>query len=130
MKKQLLTMILCVSTMLCISSTTKTYTFNPNQDHSISLSDATTLCHNFRAAHPTLNAANAFGKTAITTILNQTGCVGIRMYKAIDNTGLETLVIVGVDSDGNDLYTGYIADRSLCCTPCWKCSVTNPLNTD
>ena len=102
-------------------------TFTGNENHGISLTQASAMTKNYRdSASATTTIAFYFGKTAIQDILNQEGCVGIRIYKAIDENSEEQLVLTGVNSSGNDLYNGLLADRSLKC-PAY-CSASNPLN--
>ena len=47
-----------------------------------------------------------FGKDHIQDLLNQTGCVGIRIYYGKDgtaNTDPAQMILVGTDVDGNDM---------------------------
>jgi hypothetical protein len=46
-------------------------------------------------------------------------------YYALDENGKQQLIIVGVDSNENDLYQGVIADRSISCPP--NCPTNSPL---
>ena len=41
------------------------------------------------------------GKNILNQIINQPDCAGIRFYNALEETGEKTLVLVGIDSDGN-----------------------------
>ncbi len=103
--------------------------FTGNEDHSISLSEAAQMTKNYRDTITSgTTIAHYFGKNAIEEILAQTGCVGIRIYYAITETGQKQLVITGVNSSENDLYNGKLADRSVCCPS--KCSSANPLNSN
>jgi hypothetical protein len=43
------------------------------------------------------------GKTIIDQILAQPGCVGFRIFDALNEAGEKTLVYVGIDSKGNNL---------------------------
>ena len=81
---------------------------------------------NFRRAHPKAVRAHYFGKTKLLEVLNQKGCVGLRMYHAIDLAGTAQLVSVGVSGDGADLVRGLILDT---CIPCPSyCDRKSPLN--
>jgi len=103
--------------------------FTGNEDHSISLSDAAAMTKSYRNSAGSGAIIGAYyGKAAINTILAQTGCVGIRIYYAIDSSGTKQMVIVGVDSSENDLCNGSLADRGLTCPS--RCSSSNPLNTN
>ena len=101
--------------------------FTGNENHDITLQEASAMTANYRNASPGAVLGHYFGNSAISAILAQTGCVGIRMYYAITNEGVKQLVLVGVDSNGNDLYNGLLADRSYNCPP--DCGNSNPLNT-
>ena len=100
-------------------------TFTGNEDHSISLNDATGFTARYRETMGTDFLGGFFGKSAISEILNQTGCVGIRIYNAIDDKGENCYVLVGADSDENDMYDGKLAEVSLGCPP--KCPEESPL---
>jgi hypothetical protein len=102
-------------------------TCTSSQNHSITLEEASELTANFRSANPNAVKCHYFGKDAIQAILNQTACVGIRIYYGQDSNGNKQPVIVGVDEACNDLYQGLLAERG---TPCpSNCSTTNPLNS-
>jgi hypothetical protein len=70
--------------------------------------------------------AHFFGKSIINSILSQEGCMGIRVYYALDENNVRQLIIVGADANENDMYTGIIAERSVICPP--FCGGGNPLN--
>lgn len=102
--------------------------FTGNEDHDFPLQTASEWTANYRNSNPsTATIAHYFGKTAIQNIFNQNGCVGMRIYYALDDSGNKQLIIVGVDSDGNDLYNGLLAERSFRCPS--VCSSSNPLNS-
>jgi hypothetical protein len=105
--------------------------YTGNEDHSISLSQASEWTKNYRNTASAVSTnpitAHLFGKDAILAILNQQGCKGIRIYYALDDAGKQQLIVVGADSSKNDLYEGLLAERSDPCPMC--CSSANPLNT-
>jgi hypothetical protein len=101
--------------------------FTGNEDHGITLSEAAAMTANYRNDNPDETIAHYFGKAAITDIFNQNGCVGMRVYYGLDDTGKKQLIIVGVDANGNDLYNGKLAERSFKCPP--DCGAVNPLNS-
>lgn len=104
-------------------------TYTGNENHDISLDAAAQMTKNFRdTVSTTATIALYFGKKAIQDILNQENCVGLRLYYAINENSQNQLVAVGVDSSGNDLYQGKLADRALCCPN--YCSSANPLNSN
>lgn len=92
-------------------------TFTGNEGSYITLTQGNAWTANYRNAHPTSVKAHFYGKTKLNEILNQSGCVGIRIYRAIDDTGVEELVLVGVNANGSDLTGGLILDRSVACPP-------------
>lgn len=50
-------------------------------------------------------------------ILAQPECSGIRYYNARHPEGRDTIVLVGVDSEGRDLWNGTIAEEAAPCPP-------------
>jgi len=103
--------------------------FTGTEDQFITLADGSTMTKNYRntlsSAADTI--AHYFSKDTINGLLNQTDCVGIRIYYALDSVGHKQLVACGVYANGNDIYTGLIADKSICCPT--NCSSANPLNS-
>jgi hypothetical protein len=92
--------------------------FDGNEDHSINLERAATLTANYRKDADT----NAFlggyiSRKALMNILEQDVCVGIRIYNAKSDAGDPTFVLVGVDSEGEDLTGGEIAQFVAGCPP-------------
>ena len=78
----------------------------------------------FRTKNPDAIKCWLVQASLIQDILNQAGCAGLRMYNAL-NGDSATLVIVGVDQNGDDM-TAKIVEYVL---PCPKsCSADNPLN--
>jgi hypothetical protein len=63
-------------------------------------------------------------------MLNQPNCVGTRIYYGLKDDGTQCLVLVGVDSDGNDLIDkdDKILDMGNLCPT--LCSKDNPLNSN
>jgi hypothetical protein len=101
--------------------------FTGQEDHSISLDAATKLTENFRNSQ-TGNAilGGYFAQETLKRILDQAGCVGIRIYYAQSDAGVKQYVAVGVTSNQEDLYDGEIAQHSLQCPP--YCALASPLN--
>lgn len=104
----------------------KIMSFTGNEGSYITLTQGTAWTGNYRSANPNATKAHFLGKSKLSEILAQTGCVGLRMYYAIDDTGAKELVIVGVASNGCDITTGLILDRSLPCPS--YCDSTSALN--
>jgi hypothetical protein len=116
--------------LMCISTTrvaAQQRLYTGNENHAVSLDQAVKCVQNFAAKPeaPTIKGGY-FGRNIFDKLLSQGGCVGIRYYYAKTDSGVATIVLVGVDSTGNDLYQGIIAEQSIPCPP-W-CSASNPLN--
>jgi hypothetical protein len=102
----------------------------PKQDHRIGRQDAARLTRRFRGrGRPEKPMpAIAFHRDAFDRILRQPGCVGIRAYPATTESGGDTLVLVGVDAEGNDMVAGELAEFGSTCPP--TCPDDNDLNAD
>lgn len=101
----------------------------PNQGEPIALSTAAEWTENYREEYPDDIKAHYYGSTILQDIIDQDGAVGIRIYYAIDNLGVKQLVLVGVDSSGNDMTSGIVADRGAPC-PTYCDSGNSPLNNN
>lgn len=82
------------------------YRFTGEEGDPISLETARRWTSQFSGKNPTGNRAHFFGFEILTKILAQEGCVGIRMYYALDDSGSRQLVLVGVNADGENLLPG------------------------
>ena len=69
----------------------------------------------------------AFHRKAYDRILSQPGCVGVRAYPGLHADGAPTLVLVGVDADGNDMVDGELSQEGELCPP--DCPAPNELNS-
>lgn len=99
--------------------------FNGTEGEAISLETASQMTAKYRDANPNTTIAHFFGKEILNQLLEQENCVGIRMYYGMQD-GEKELVLVGVDSEQNDILE-LVVDRSM---PCPKaCSMANPLNS-
>ena len=97
-----------------------------NEDHAISLDDAAALTKVFRdSASADAILAGYFGKTALSGLLAQSGCAGLRIYNAIKD-GKPNFVLVGVNKEGEDLQDGELLEFMLPCPP--LCPTTSRLN--
>lgn len=103
-------------------------TFTGNEGAVITLAEGSKMTAAYRATISTGDTiALAVGKNLVNSILGQTGCMGIRMYFALDEDGNNQLVLVGVDANGDDMTAGVIVDKL---NPCPKqCSTKNALNS-
>jgi hypothetical protein len=100
--------------------------FTGDEGEKFPLETAAEWTANYRKNNPNGIKAHFFGMNIIKEILAQEGCVGIRSYYALDDNGVQQLIMVGVDKDENDLYEGIIAEMAIKCPP--FCSTKNPLN--
>lgn len=102
--------------------------FTGLEDHSITLAEAAALTANYRASVPTGSTlGHYFGGDAISAILAQEGCVGVRIYYGLKDDGTEQLIIVGVDAYENDMTSGLLAEKSILCPN--QCGSANVLNS-
>jgi hypothetical protein len=53
--------------------------------------------------NPTGIQAHFFGNEIVNQILSESGCVGIRVYYALNDSGVQQLLLVGVTSTGGNL---------------------------
>lgn len=72
---------------------------------------------NYRASGRGEVRSHLFGSETVRQLLNQNGCVGVKIYYALDDNGVQQLLLVGTDSEGNDLEDGLIMDKSMNCPP-------------
>jgi hypothetical protein len=100
--------------------------FPPAKDHRISLQAAAALTRRHRATPGAAKErAGMFPREAYDALLKQEGCRGIRIYYGRSVEGEMSLVMVGVDADGNDMTSGEIMEESYPCPPI--CGAASPL---
>lgn len=93
----------------------------------ITLAAGSKMTKSFRTNYPNATKAVYYTTDVYQNLLAQTGCVGIRIYNAINDDGKLTNVLVGVDKDGNDMTTGKVYDSGILCPT--GCSSINSLNS-
>jgi hypothetical protein len=64
---------------------------------------ASKMVKDFNDARPEDNTSCLIGRNIIEQILAQPGCVAMRFYNALDETGRQTLVYTGVDEYGKTM---------------------------
>ncbi len=89
----------------------------PTFDHHIELDEARELISRYRRANPAGRSAVASTRVPLDRILAQPGCVGVRMYFALNPDMTPTLVMVGVNEQGNDIDSGILAEQFYPCPP-------------
>ena len=117
-----------VTTIMTVQqSGAQQHQYTGREDHAITVDKAVKYIQNFRnkPAAPTIKGAY-FGRGIFDKMLAQPRCVGIRYYYAATDSGVSTIVLVGVDSVGNDLMDGTLAEMSYPCPP--FCPSPNALN--
>ena len=97
----------------------------PARDHRISLADAALHTKRHRDAKATPVKAGALHADQVLALLQQPGCVALRIYHGRDAGGSPTLVLVGVDGTGSDMVEGILLEETHPCPP--FCSAANAL---
>jgi len=101
---------------------------DPRRDHRISLADAAEQTRRARQGGAYRKGdSSAFNAKPVLELLTQPGCVGLRIYKGRDEAGEDSMVLVGVDTDGNDMTKGVLLNLSFPCPP--YCPDDDALNT-
>jgi hypothetical protein len=99
--------------------------FNGTEGGPITLEAAAAMTACYRKLHPNQTEAHFMGKENLLALLNQTGCVGIRVYYGDKPSGGKELIFVGADAEENDML-GLIMDIAKPCPT--HCSNGNPIN--
>lgn len=99
-----------------------------NENHRITLEEASTLTRNYRESHTQGCALGGFfTEEVFTKILHQEGCVGIRVYLAESTKRDVAFILAGAEANGNDLFQGVLGANPVICPPFW--SQFNDLNS-
>ena len=103
------------------------HTIMTNNNHEITLQEAITMTHAYQNAPQFAGQTKAglISASAVQDLLNQPGCVGVRIYFALDANNNLTNVLVGTDIQENDITSGIILDRLIYCPV--RCSANTPL---
>ena len=102
--------------------------FDGSEDHAISIELAQAYIRRWREGAPKgATQAVFFGRKAVDLLLSHGKCVGLRMYHARHPDGHDTMVLVAVDTEGNDLWQDGVAEEARPYPP-W-CAAPNPLNS-
>lgn len=100
--------------------------FSGAESDSIVLDTSKQWLAHYNSNNPAGIQAHFFGHQIIKQILSQNGCVGIRCYCALNDAGVQQLLLIGVTSSGQNILPqslnggrttgdGTIADMSLPC---------------
>jgi len=68
-----------------------------------------------------------FLRKELDELLAQSGCAGLRYYYGRKSKGQDTLILVGVDKEGNDIVQGVVLEETFICPPI--CGTANVLNS-
>ena len=101
--------------------------FDGKEGGEIELETAAVWTKNYRNENPGDTKGHFFGKDILNDILNQSGCMGIRMYYALDDDEKKELILVGAVGNEDDMHTGVLADFASPCPP--YCGRRNQLNS-
>lgn len=94
----------------------------------ITLEQATNYTSLFQEKNPSAIKSYFIGIDHLNELLNQKGCMGMRIYPGINNqTDSINLVLIGVDIEENDIIKGVILEELITCPPLCP-DKTNPLN--
>lgn len=92
--------------------------FTTNDGEYISLEDAAKWTENHRnSSNYNGVMAQFYGKAKIAAILQQPGCVGLRIYYAKDDQDNPVLVLIGARENGVDIESTMILERGTVCPP-------------
>ena len=100
------------------------------RDHSVSLTEAAAHTRRHRQATGKAREADhagAFHADQVMALLKQKGCTALRIYHGRTEQGRRSLVLVGVDGQGNDMTAGTLLEVCFPCPP--FCGDGNALNT-
>lgn len=98
-----------------------------NNTHVISLDEAKQMTHAYQNApqFQGLTVASMIDKEAYQLVIDQPNCVNIRTYFGLNSEEKLTIVIVGVDANGEDMTDGVLLNRALLCPE--NCPQISPL---
>ena len=78
-------------------------TFSGNESDSVSLEAGDHFIDNYNVSNPSGIQAHFFGHEIIRQILSESNCIGIRCYYALNDAGVQQLLLVGVTSSGENI---------------------------
>ena len=91
----------------------------PARDHRISLDQAVALTRKYRDKVGGTNPprSGAFHADQVKKLLDQPGCVALRIYYATRDDGTPGFVLCGVDEKDNDMTGGVLLEICFFCPP-------------
>jgi len=94
------------------------------KSHRITLNDAADQA---RRSVKRTHKGGLFLRKDLDDLLAQPGCAGLRYYYGRNAASQDTLILVGVDNDGNDQVQGVVMEDCFLCPPI--CGTANSLNS-
>ena len=94
------------------------------KSHRVPLEEAATQARRFREGQ---HKGGYFHRPDLDALLAQPGCSGLRYYYGRHADGQDSLILVGVDKEGNDLINGVVMEDEFWCPP--FCGTANVLNS-
>jgi hypothetical protein len=106
------------------------FMFTGQESDAISLETAKNWTEAHQASGQEGPRAHFFGSAIIKQILSQEGCVGIRAYYSLDESGTKQLILVGVTADGNNMLPSSLQlnpdDPNTIADASWPCPTYCP----
>lgn len=99
--------------------------FDGTEGGFIDLEAAAAMTAEHRRVYPNAHKCQFFGRDKVLELLEQSGCMGIRVYHGLNKEGERELIFVGADADGEDMLD-MVLDLSPKCPN--NCPSTNALN--
>lgn len=97
-----------------------------NSGEFINLENAIKYTEGFQTKFPDEINSYFVGAEKIKVLLEQDNCIGIRIYNGYNNQeNKKNLVLIGVNTDNQDMTDGYIIERLITCPPI--CDINSPL---
>lgn len=98
----------------------------PARDHHVTVDEAAALTKRHHDAKPGDEKSGAFHKDQVLKLLDQPGCVGLRIHYGRHADDRPALVLTGIDAKDGDLL-GEILEIHFPCPP--VCGDANALNS-
>lgn len=94
------------------------------KSHRIALAEAAAQARRFPKGQ---HKGGLFLRKELDELLAQSGCAGLRFYYGRKADGQDSLILVGVDNEGNDMVQGVVLEDHFLCPP--LCGNANALNS-
>lgn len=85
----------------------------PFSSYLIPLAEAVEQTHSFQSAHPNQPKAYRIDRQELIDMLNVPEMQYVRAYSAIDRRGQQTMILVCVDAEGNDMTNIQIGGETI-----------------